>query len=80
MKPAFENIPLVRNESANQFEMKIDNQLAFINYEVQHDNTISLMHTEVAPALAGTGAAAALVEKTLIYLEKEGWLMQPYCP
>lgn len=80
MKPEFENVPLIKNEDKKRFEIDINGHPAFINYEEDGDGIISLVHTEAAPELAGTGAAAALVEKTFIYLEKENILIQPFCP
>lgn len=80
MKAEFEDIPILRNEILSRFEMSVDHHLGFINYDESGDKVVSLMHTEVAPVLSGTGAAAALVEKTLVYLEGEGILVQPFCP
>lgn len=57
----------------------IDGYLAFINFgEVGHQ--IALVHTEADPKLSGTGAATALVEKTLQWIEENGYSLLPFCP
>lgn len=79
MKPEFENIPLVKNEEKKRFEIELNNHFAFIDYK-ETSHQISLIHTEADPELAGTGAAAAVVEKTLIYIEESGKKLLPFCP
>lgn len=80
MKPEFEDIPLVQNEDKSRFEIVVDGLYAFVEYEVDEDGLVALVHTEADPGLAGKGAAAAVVEKTLLQLEKEGKQILPYCP
>lgn len=79
MKPEFENIELVKNETDNRFELHYQGQVAFIDFK-ETSNQIALVHTEAPEALAGTGAAAALVEKTLMYIDKSGKKLLPFCP
>ena len=79
MKTEFESIPLVKNESKKRFEIEIDGHFAFINYG-ETENQIALVHTEAEPELAGTGAAGAVVEKTLIYIKESGKKLLPFCP
>lgn len=79
MKPQFENIPLVKNEDKKRFEIESDGHFAFINYK-ETSQQIALIHTEAERELAGTGAAAAVVEKTLKYIEESGKKLLPYCP
>jgi hypothetical protein len=77
MKPEFENIPLIKAEK--RFEIELNGYFAFIDYrETTHE--IALIHTEADPELAGTGAAAAVVEKTLNYIEESGKKLLPFCP
>lgn len=80
MNPEFEKIPLIKNEANKRFEMHINGHLAFINYEEDDDQILSLVHTEVAPELAGSGAASVLVNKTLTFLKEKNILIQPFCP
>ena len=79
MKPEFENIPLVNNEKKKRFELEYNGQVAFINYG-DFGNQVALVHTEAPKELQGTGAAQALVEKTLAYIDSEGRKVLPYCP
>ena len=74
----YENIPVHLNKSAHHFEMNIDGEYAIINYK-QSGNVFNLIHTEVAEPLEGNGVGAALVEKTLHYLEDHGLKMVPSC-
>lgn len=80
MKEIFETIPLVHNQDAQRFEIRLNGHLAYIEYEPRGEGVLALMHTEAAPELGGTGAAAALVEKTLLFLEAQKMLIEPFCP
>ncbi len=79
MKEEFKKIPLVKNESKKRFEFKIDGHFAIINYG-EMGSQIALVHTEAEPELAGTGAASALVEKTLRWIEQNDKILLPFCP
>ncbi len=79
MKPEYENIPLVKNEGNHRFEIEVDGHKAFIEYK-ETTHQISLIHTEVEPELEGKGAATAVIEKTLDYVEKSEKKLLPYCP
>ncbi|MFV0304041.1 MAG: GNAT family N-acetyltransferase [Moheibacter sp.] len=79
MKIEFETIPLVKNEEKKRFEIEIEGHYAFINYG-ESTSQIALVHTETEPELAGKGAASAVVEKTLNYIEKNGKKLLPFCP
>lgn len=79
MKEQFEPIPVVKNEEKSRFELDVDGHIAFIDYKETPSN-VALIHTEAPEELAGTGAAAALVEKTLVYVQESGKKLLPYCP
>ncbi|MFZ4262198.1 GNAT family N-acetyltransferase [Sphingobacterium sp. HJSM2_6] len=79
MRDQFLNVPLIKNEENKRFEIQFNNSLAFIDYK-ETSTTIALIHTEAAEELAGTGATAALVEKTLMNIRDSGKLIAPYCP
>ncbi len=79
MKPEHEAVPLINNEEKMRYEVTVNNHLAFIDY-TRSGSQITLVHTEADPALAGTGAASALVEKTLQHIEDNGFTTLPFCP
>ncbi len=79
MKEAYASLELVKNEKANQFEMVVEGRTAIINYQQNHF-TITLLHTEVPPELEGKGVATAIIEKTLMYIEKNHLRLIPLCP
>lgn len=75
MKEQFVNIPLVKDDDKKRFEIELDGHFAF----KESNHRVALIHTEAAPELAGTGAAAA-VEKTFHWIEEQGKMLLPYCP
>ena len=79
MKEEYKNLALVINEAGHRFEMKVGESIAFIEYK-QRQNKITLIHTEAPPELEGKGAATALIEKTLDYIEKNNFKLIPICP
>lgn len=79
MKQEFENIELLKNDAMKRFEISVNHHIAFVNYG-EFENQIALVHTESAPELKGTGAAAALIEKTLQFIKESGKTLLPYCP
>ena len=79
MNEELQNLEIVKNEVTQRFELTVDGYTAFIDYK-QDNNIIKLIHTEVPEELGGRGVAAALVEKTLVYLEKHKLTLFPYCP
>lgn len=79
MKEEFKDIPLVKNEANKRFELHVNGHLAFINFG-EIGKQIALVHTEAEPELEGTGAAGALVEKTLHWVEDNKYSLLPFCP
>lgn len=79
MREEFLNIPLNKNTIKKRFEIELNGHFAFINYG-EMGNKIVLVHTESEPELAGTGAASAVVEKTLNYIESNHYTLLPFCP
>ncbi|MFC3160937.1 hypothetical protein SAMN05443633_10122 [Chryseobacterium arachidis] len=77
MKPEFENIPLINTGS--RFEIEFKGHSAFIDYR-EMGSQIALNHTETDLLISGTGAAAAVVEKTLRYIEEHKKKALPFCP
>jgi predicted GNAT family acetyltransferase len=75
----YQEIPLIHNEAAHNFEMLIDGRRAFIDYQLRGHN-MYLVHTEVPKELEGRGIAAAMVQKTLQYIEQHNLKLVPLCP
>lgn len=79
MKEEYKNLLLYKNEHPQRFELNVNDSLAFIEYK-EKPGKIALIHTEVEPALEGKGAATAVIEKTLDYIEKNNLKLIPICP
>ena len=79
MNEEYVSLPLVKNQDANRFELKVGDYNAFIDYK-ERSKKIWLIHTEAPEELKGKGAATAVIEKTLAYLEENGYKLIPLCP
>lgn len=77
--PDLQEIPIVNEKSARQFELTVEGHTARIEYE-QDGKKIFLTHTLVPKALEGKGVGSAMVEKVLTYIEEAGWKLVPMCP
>jgi predicted GNAT family acetyltransferase len=66
------------NKMQNQFELKIDDETAILEYYIQ-DKKIFLNHTEVPVPLRGNGIAAKLVSMSLQYSRDNGLTVVPAC-
>lgn len=75
----YEEIDLINNKEQHNFELWIEGKRSFIDYGIEGEK-IFLFHTEVPGELEGRGVAAALVEKTLRYIEEHGLKLIPLCP
>lgn len=79
MNEEYVNLPLVKNAVDKRFELKVGDYTAFIDYK-EHGQKIWLIHTEAPEELQGKGAATAVIEKTLSYIEDNGYKLIPLCP
>ena len=75
---SYENISLHVNDAEHRFEITVEDTKAFIDFK-QAGSKIFLIHTEVAPEMQSKGVAAALVEKTFVYLEDNTLQLVPIC-
>lgn len=66
------------NSGMNQFELHINNRVAFIEYHREGDK-IFMTHTEAPKELQGTGAAQELVKKALEYSKENNLTVVPSC-
>lgn len=68
------------NREKNRFELKLDQDLAFIDFKIGKSGDIYLIHTEVPPVYKGKGVGHKLVRESLKIVEDDGCLMIPICP
>lgn len=67
------------NAERSRFELPLDGHTAFSEYRRQGD-VLTIMHTEVPPALNGRGIGSALVRGMLGIVRQNGWKVVPRCP
>jgi predicted GNAT family acetyltransferase len=72
-------IVVQQNETASQFEVRQEDQLAVLQYD-RSPGRLVLLHTEVPPGLAGRGIGSALVRAALASTRDHGLLVVPRCP
>jgi hypothetical protein len=73
------DIPVTVNSSARRFEVTLDGDTAFIDYEL-HRETIIFTHAEVPARLSGRGIASAIARSALEYAKHEQLKVIPLCP
>lgn len=78
MNNEYENLELFNNHTGNRFSMQVGSHLVFIDYKLVNDR-ISLLHTETPIDMRGKGAATAILEKTLAYIEQFDYKLIPVC-
>ena len=71
--------PVHDNRSANRFELKTGDDLAFLTYE-RRPGAIVFIHTEVPPRLRGRHVGESLVESALASARAEGLRIIVVCP
>lgn len=79
MQEQYKNLPLVKNEALQRFELEVDGFTSLIEYK-ESGNQVVLIHTEVPVELEGKGVGTAIVEKTLEYIEQHKQTLVPLCP
>ena len=60
------SLSVVHNESANRFEIQVEDQIAELTYNLQ-DGRITFTHTGVPAELEGNGLGSMLVQAGLKY-------------
>lgn len=73
------DISFTNNEAIHNFELIVDKQRAFIDYQLKGDK-IYLVHTQVPVDLRDQGIAAIIVEKALQYIDEHHLKLVPLCP
>jgi len=77
-KKTKDEIILNFNQELKQFEIKIEGNVAKIEYHIT-DDRIFLTHTEVPEVLSGQGIGSLLAQKTLNKIETMKLKVVPYC-
>lgn len=74
-----QQIPVIDNPDAGQFEAHVEGHTAFVSY-IKHGDTIIFTHTEVPKELQGRGLAGVLARGVLERARSEGWRVVVRCP
>ena len=74
-----QEIRVVDNPDANQFEAHVDGHVALVSY-IKRGDTIVFTHTEVPRELQGRGLASVLAKAVLDRARSERWRVVPRCP
>ncbi len=69
---------IIVNEEAGQFELNLEQGLAFIDYELD-GNTMSILHTEVPEELEGQGIASHLAKFALDFARENQLKVKNQC-
>jgi hypothetical protein len=69
----------VNNVEGHQFEIRVDDQIARLKYEIR-GGEIELIHTEVPAALGGQGVANELARGALEFAAQHSLRVIPTCP
>lgn len=70
---------VINNEQNLRFEVKLDDDTAFLEYRWKNDK-MALMHTFVPEKYSGKGIAAALAKTALEFARNKGIKIIVYCP
>jgi uncharacterized protein len=77
--PPTPDVPVSDNRAANRFELAVDGQVAFLDYERTPDSLV-FVHTEVPLALRGRHLGDVLVKAGLDAARREGLRIVAECP
>ena len=73
------SVPIVRDTDEDRIEITIGDHTAFLTYHLK-TNVLSLIHTEVPPALRGKRLGDELARSVLNDARDQGFTVKPYCP
>lgn len=71
-------VDVIHNAAQQRFECAVDGLFCRADYQL-FNNVMHMTHTEVPPALAGRGIAAALVAAALAHARSEKLKVNPAC-
>ncbi|MCD9007952.1 N-acetyltransferase [Luteimonas sp. XNQY3] len=72
------NPPIRLDAARHLFEIRIDGQIAYLEYREKH-GVLTILHTIVPSALGGKGLAAALVDAALAHAARKGLKVASEC-
>jgi uncharacterized protein len=75
-----DTLEITNNEKESRLEASALEGLAYLRYQVLHDGTFVLIHTEVPPALGGRGLASRLARTGLDLARARGVRVIVKCP
>jgi predicted GNAT family acetyltransferase len=75
----FEHIEVKNNEKEQRYEVTSGEHTAMLLYE-HEENTLTLLHTEVPPAMEGHGIASKLAHTALEDARAQHLSVIPSCP
>lgn len=70
--------PVVHRPEKHRFEVEVDGRAGHLAYTVRGE-VMTIVHTEVDPALEGRGLASALVQAALDHAGANGLKVDPTC-
>jgi predicted GNAT family acetyltransferase len=70
---------ITNNEQNMRFELKLEGQVAFLEYRYKKGN-LALMHTEVPAVLEGKGLGSALAKYAFQFAKQNNLPVLVYCP
>ncbi|WP_370086345.1 GNAT family N-acetyltransferase [Ekhidna sp.] len=68
------------NSEKHRFEIKVDDEMAFLDYKIGKSGDVYMVHTEVPEKLGGQGVGHKLVRESLEIIENHGCQIIPLCP
>jgi predicted GNAT family acetyltransferase len=71
---------VILNTERNRFELEIENQIAFIEFDKIEPNILDFVHTEVPEELSGKGIGSKLAKGALKYSKDNNLKVIPSCP
>lgn len=74
----FEDMSLVNNEAMRHFEITVNGQKAYIEYQF-NDGKMYLTHAEIPDKVEELGGDTALAEKIMSYLDENKIGLVPMC-
>jgi predicted GNAT family acetyltransferase len=70
---------VMKNAAAHQYEMRVGDHIALVQFRGEADGTVRLLHTEDPVALEGQGIGSRLARGVLDSIRTEGHKVVPQC-